>query len=161
MKNKGDSGFSLSSTFVHLAMSGKASELEVGPDFFRSFRSREDLQNGRLMGALDMSEGSSHWEMHPDGDEFLYLLSGSMDVELEDRDQKRCIRLSGRTGCVVPCGIWLGTHKGDFRGIAPTGRAIALKGIAIYRVEGGKLMERWVVSDLHGALEEIRRSSPH
>ncbi|MFL5561825.1 MAG: ester cyclase [Gemmatimonadaceae bacterium] len=55
----------------------------------------------------------------------------------------------------------LGTHKGDFRGIAPTGRPIVLKGIAIYRVEGGKLMERWVVSDLHGVLEEIRKPSSH
>jgi predicted ester cyclase len=54
----------------------------------------------------------------------------------------------------------LGTHKGDFGGIAATGRAIALKGIAIYRVESGKLMERWVVSDLHGLLEEIRQPSP-
>jgi len=54
----------------------------------------------------------------------------------------------------------LGTHKGDFRGIAATGREIALKGIAIYRVEGGKLLERWVVSDLHGLLEEIQGSSP-
>ena len=54
----------------------------------------------------------------------------------------------------------LGTHKGDFRGIAATGRAIALKGIAIYRVNGGKLMERWVVTDLYGLLEEIRGSSP-
>jgi predicted ester cyclase len=54
----------------------------------------------------------------------------------------------------------LGTHQGDFRGIAPTGRALALKGIAIHRVEGGKLMERWVVSDLHGLLEETRGSSP-
>ena len=54
----------------------------------------------------------------------------------------------------------LGTHKGDFRGIAATGREIALKGIAIYRVENGKLRERWVVSDLHGLLEEIRGSSP-
>ena len=53
----------------------------------------------------------------------------------------------------------LGTHKGDFRGIAATGREIALKGIAIYRVEGGKLMERWVVTDLHGLLEEMRGSS--
>jgi len=53
----------------------------------------------------------------------------------------------------------LGTHKGDFRGIAPTGRPIVLKGIAIYRVQGGKLMERWVVSDLHGALEESRALS--
>ena len=53
----------------------------------------------------------------------------------------------------------LGTHEGDFRGIAPTGRAIALDGIAIYRVEGGKLMERWVVTDLYGVLEEIGGSS--
>src|SRR5581483_11302139 len=47
----------------------------------------------------------------------------------------------------------LGTHKGSFRGIAPTGRPIVLKGIAIYRVDGDQLMERWVVSDLYGALE--------
>jgi predicted ester cyclase len=53
----------------------------------------------------------------------------------------------------------LGTHTGDFRGIAPTGRPIVLKGIAIYRVEGGKLMERWVVSDLHGLLEESRAAA--
>jgi steroid delta-isomerase-like uncharacterized protein len=53
----------------------------------------------------------------------------------------------------------LGTHKGDFRGIAPSGRSITLKGIAIYRVEDGKLMERWVVSDLHGLLEEIGASA--
>jgi predicted ester cyclase len=48
----------------------------------------------------------------------------------------------------------LGTHEGDFRGIAPTGRGIELKGIAIYRVDDGMLMERWVVSDLYGMLEE-------
>jgi predicted ester cyclase len=48
----------------------------------------------------------------------------------------------------------LGTHKGEFRGIAPTGRAISLKGIAIYRVDNGKLMERWVVSDLHSLRQE-------
>lgn len=50
----------------------------------------------------------------------------------------------------------LGTHTGDFHGIAPTGRPIVLKGVAIYRVDNGKLMERWVVSDLHGALEDAR-----
>jgi predicted ester cyclase len=50
----------------------------------------------------------------------------------------------------------LGTFKGAFRSIAPTGRPIVLRGIAIYRVEGGKLTERWVVSDLYGALEETQ-----
>jgi predicted ester cyclase len=54
----------------------------------------------------------------------------------------------------------LGTHLGFFRSIAPSGRSVTLKGIAIYRVDEGKLMERWVVSDLHGLLEEIGRSSP-
>jgi predicted ester cyclase len=44
----------------------------------------------------------------------------------------------------------LGTHVGAFGDIAPTGRAVTLKGIAIYRVGDGKLLERWVVSDLHG-----------
>jgi predicted ester cyclase len=47
-----------------------------------------------------------------------------------------------------------GTHKGAFRGIAPSGRPITLQGIAIYRVSSGKLMERWVVSDLYGVLEK-------
>jgi predicted ester cyclase len=54
----------------------------------------------------------------------------------------------------------LGTHEGDFGGIAPTGRPITLRGIAIYRVADGKLMERWVVSDLHGLLAEIGANSP-
>jgi steroid delta-isomerase-like uncharacterized protein len=54
----------------------------------------------------------------------------------------------------------LGTHQGDFGGIAPSGRAITLRGIAIYRVAGGMLQERWVVSDLHGLLEEIGAAEP-
>jgi steroid delta-isomerase-like uncharacterized protein len=53
----------------------------------------------------------------------------------------------------------LGTHEGDFAGIAATHRPITLKGIAIYRIEDGKLRERWVVSDLHGALEDVKRSA--
>ena len=51
----------------------------------------------------------------------------------------------------------LGTHMGAFRGIAPSGRPIVLKGVAIYRVRNGKLAERWVVSDLYGTLEDIRK----
>ena len=49
----------------------------------------------------------------------------------------------------------LGTHRGDFRGIAPTNRSITLPGIAIYRVAGGKLRERWVVYDLHGLIAQL------
>jgi steroid delta-isomerase-like uncharacterized protein len=51
----------------------------------------------------------------------------------------------------------LGTHKGDFGGFAATGRPIELKGVAIYRLEDGKLMERWVVADLYAVLQEMQR----
>lgn len=54
----------------------------------------------------------------------------------------------------------LGTHKGAFGDIPASGKSIVLKGIAIYRVEAGLLMERWVVSDLHGVLEQIRGAAP-
>lgn len=50
-----------------------------------------------------------------------------------------------------------GTYQGAFPGIdtPPAGQAITLKGVAIYRVEEGKLAERWVVSDMYGLLKEL------
>lgn len=53
----------------------------------------------------------------------------------------------------------LGTHQGDFAGIAATGAPIAMKGMAIYRVAEGKLMERWVVYDLYGLIEQIKAAA--
>ena len=50
----------------------------------------------------------------------------------------------------------LGTHHGEFYGIPPTWGSIRLDGIAIYRVANGRLMERWVVYDLHGLIQQVR-----
>src|SRR4051794_30616846 len=52
----------------------------------------------------------------------------------------------------------LGTHERAFGDILPTGRAITLKGIAIYRLEDRKLVERWVVSDVYGLLHGPART---
>ncbi len=40
-----------------------------------------------------------------------------------------------------------GTHKGDFMGIPPTGKQIAVPGIGIMRVVNGKVLEEWVNQD--------------
>jgi steroid delta-isomerase-like uncharacterized protein len=40
-----------------------------------------------------------------------------------------------------------GTHKGDFRGLAPTGRQISLMGILIARFVDGKEVEAWELAD--------------
>jgi steroid delta-isomerase-like uncharacterized protein len=40
-----------------------------------------------------------------------------------------------------------GRHVGEFAGIAPTGREIEAQFIHVYRIEGGKIAERWGVFD--------------
>lgn len=53
----------------------------------------------------------------------------------------------------------LGTHLGDYQGLAPTGGQITLKEIAIYRLENEKVIERWGVTDLHGLLQELKEKN--
>jgi predicted ester cyclase len=41
-----------------------------------------------------------------------------------------------------------GTHKGEYRGLAPTGNKITVVGVEIYRIVNGKITEtEWVVED--------------
>jgi C-1 hydroxylase len=42
---------------------------------------------------------------------------------------------------------YTGTHKGEFMGLAPTGKKIESKAVDIYRVVDGKLAEYWNVTD--------------
>jgi len=48
-----------------------------------------------------------------------------------------------------------GTHKGEFLGVAPTGRKIRARGVQIARFKDGKLVERWGSSDQLGILQQI------
>jgi len=51
------------------------------------------------------------------------------------------------------------THRGEFRGIPPTGRDASTTGIAIYRLSKGKIVERWVEVDMLGLTERLRASA--
>lgn len=46
----------------------------------------------------------------------------------------------------------MATHAGKFRGLAPTGREASLTGIAIYKVEDRKVVQRWVEGNVLGLL---------
>jgi steroid delta-isomerase-like uncharacterized protein len=48
-----------------------------------------------------------------------------------------------------------GTHKGDFLGVAPTGKQISARGMQIARFEDGKIIERWGSSDELGILKQL------
>jgi C-1 hydroxylase len=45
------------------------------------------------------------------------------------------------------CLSYTGTHKGEFLGLAPTGKKITSKAVDIYRIVDGKLAEYWNVTD--------------
>jgi steroid delta-isomerase-like uncharacterized protein len=48
-----------------------------------------------------------------------------------------------------------GTHHGDFMGIPATGKQVAMQGIDIVRVEGGKLVEHWANFDQLGLMQQL------
>ncbi|GGV84524.1 hypothetical protein GCM10015535_29470 [Streptomyces gelaticus] len=56
---------------------------------------------------------------------------------------------------VVTLWTWTGTHKGEFMGIAPTGRQCVMTGTTIFRFENGRIQEGWWHEDLMGLLREL------
>jgi steroid delta-isomerase-like uncharacterized protein len=48
-----------------------------------------------------------------------------------------------------------GSHGGEFLGIPPTGRAVEIQGIAIYRFESGRIVEGWFQWDALGLMRQL------
>jgi len=62
--------------------------------------------NGNAFGAVDITGASPVWEMHPDTDEFFYIVDGELEIDLyEDSGISHHVAPAGST-LVVPQGIW-------------------------------------------------------
>jgi steroid delta-isomerase-like uncharacterized protein len=48
-----------------------------------------------------------------------------------------------------------GTHRGEFMGMAPTGKRVELTAISIHRISGGRLVEDWVEWDKLGLMRQL------
>jgi quercetin dioxygenase-like cupin family protein len=66
--------------------------------------------DGYTFGVTTMNENSPHdGEMHPDGDEVLYIIDGKVRVTVET-DPVQELELLAGDGVIVPKGVW---HKVD------------------------------------------------
>jgi steroid delta-isomerase-like uncharacterized protein len=52
-----------------------------------------------------------------------------------------------------------GTQKGDFEGIAATGKKVTIREVAIFRLVDGKIIEQWGMPDVHGLLQQLQTSA--
>lgn len=48
-----------------------------------------------------------------------------------------------------------GRHTGDFHGIPPTGREVALRSVHIVRYEDGREVETWAIQDRLGLMRQL------
>jgi len=113
---------------------------------------RHDVDGAAAIVAVDMVNHSSSAQGREGvRAELSYWLAAFPDaaVPLEDvivEDD----RVAVRHGLV-------GTHAGEFLGIAATGRRISVQEMDIFRVRDGHIVESWSAPDLHGMLSQITR----
>ena len=64
--------------------------------------------NGSHVGACSVTGVSPVWEMHPDTDEWFYILEGEFEMTLLDGETPQHVVAKAGSTFVVPKGIW---HK--------------------------------------------------
>lgn len=116
--------------------------------------------NARLLPELVAADHVRH---APDGD--LYGLEGvRIDVaEWRAAFPDLCLALEdliAEGDRVVSRFVLLGTQAGPFWGGPATGRAVAVGGVAIDRLAGGRLAESWVSLDAFAVLRQLAAPRP-
>jgi mannose-6-phosphate isomerase-like protein (cupin superfamily) len=111
-----DSTIDLLKNYLLLEPEGAAVLLPGGGEFWSQLMSGEATDpgilrlmgsaHGRLLSALLMHADWTNWEMHPAGDEILFMLEGKATFLLEFPDGLREVPLTAGRVLVIPKGVW-------------------------------------------------------
>lgn len=106
----------LAQNYLLLQPEGSANLLPGGRDFWTQLMSGTPAdpgigtlmasEHGRLLSVLIMDADWANWEMHPAGDEILFMLDGRATFLLELADGVREIELIPGRALVMPRGVW-------------------------------------------------------
>lgn len=103
---------------VHLGLGARAQPQPrfAGLEWYEAYglRTAEDGREGRLVALHDFSESWTSWEMHPEGDEVVVCVSGSVTLvqELPDGGTRK-VALKPGDYAINPAGTW---HTADVEG---------------------------------------------
>jgi len=99
----------LESTWIHLGPDGTSVPLTLTDTFWEQLGSGgfDHLGPGRLVSQMAFDADWQTWEMHPVGEEVVCLLSGSVDLLLQEGGGERTIALRNAGAfAIVPRGTW-------------------------------------------------------
>jgi mannose-6-phosphate isomerase-like protein (cupin superfamily) len=103
----GTTSFDPLSTLIRLDGGGNAHLLERSAAGWRIIN-RADGE--RVVGMSEPKAPADlhpqSWEMHPEGDEVLHLVAGSIDLILDEAAGESRVRLEAGSSCVVERGAW-------------------------------------------------------
>lgn len=94
------------STLLHLPGGLDLRFLSVTDSYWEHLDEHDELTDGRIMSVFDYTETWTWWERHPDGDEFVHVISGEVDFLLDNGQEQRSARLPAGEGTIVPRGTW-------------------------------------------------------
>jgi uncharacterized cupin superfamily protein len=92
---------------VHLDTELEMTALAVTPSFWAHGPSDSaQLARGRVLAVFDYTATWPYWERHPSGDEVVYLLSGAVELLLDDGLERRTLPLGVGQAAIVRAGTW-------------------------------------------------------
>lgn len=111
-----DDTIDLLQNYLLLERDGEAVLLPGGGDFWSQLMSGDPAdpgirrllgsEHGRLLSGLSMGADWTNWEMHPAGDEILFMLEGKATFILDLSDGLKEVVLSEGRLLVIPRGVW-------------------------------------------------------
>lgn len=111
-----DDTIDLLKNYLLLEPDGTAATLPGGGEFWSQLMSGNATDpgirrlmgsaNGRLLSAMPMRADWTNWEMHPAGDELLFMLEGKATFVLELPEGPKAVALDAGRLLVIPKGVW-------------------------------------------------------
>jgi mannose-6-phosphate isomerase-like protein (cupin superfamily) len=102
--HSGNDAFDLAGTFILINEGPTATPIPVGSDFWQRLQ-QSPIANSPTGRLISLGEQRADWG-HPASDEILILLSGRLELILEEEGQERSIVLNSLNAFIVPRGTW-------------------------------------------------------
>jgi steroid delta-isomerase-like uncharacterized protein len=123
-------------------------------DFVQDLFTKGDLNAVDRYLAPDFVNHDPPFPEAPEGAEGMRMAARMFRQALPDWHSD-ATRLVAEGDTVVEVFTAGGTHRGELMGVVGDGAVLTLRGINVFRIEGGRIAERWGLMDQLGLLQQL------